>query len=190
MAALIWRILVMQIICLACEYSETGRKGSSFYLNRSISLRFCNVSIWRGEKQLGFHCLHIWNLVQKIALHLMMRRLKMAKILYASAVGSLIYAMVATCIDIVFAMGVVSRYMANLGKKHWEAVKILWNTSKAQRICAFALERWRHLSLAMLVTQILESLLLGICLFSQDEWSLRSPSYRSVLHCLLPRQSM
>ena len=47
----------------------------------------------------------------------------MAKIPYASAVGSLMYAMVATHLDIAFAVGVVSRYMATLGKKHWEAMK-------------------------------------------------------------------
>ncbi|MCO5558124.1 hypothetical protein L7F22_011701 [Adiantum nelumboides] len=35
------------------------------------------------------------------------------------------YAMVATRPDIVFAMGVVSRYMANPGKKNWDAVKHL-----------------------------------------------------------------
>ncbi|MCO5602566.1 hypothetical protein L7F22_056700 [Adiantum nelumboides] len=42
---------------------------------------------------------------------------KMEKIPYSSAVGSLIYAMVSTRPDIAFAGGVVSRYMANLGKK-------------------------------------------------------------------------
>ncbi|MCO5610600.1 hypothetical protein L7F22_064839 [Adiantum nelumboides] len=47
----------------------------------------------------------------------------MAKVPYASACGSLIYAMVATRPDIAFAVGVVSRFMSNLGKKHWEAVK-------------------------------------------------------------------
>ena len=47
----------------------------------------------------------------------------MAKIPYASACGSLMYAMVATRPDIAHAVGVVSRYMSNLGKKHWEAVK-------------------------------------------------------------------
>ncbi|MCO5586459.1 hypothetical protein L7F22_040399 [Adiantum nelumboides] len=33
------------------------------------------------------------------------------------------YTMVSTRLDIAFAVGVVSRYMANPGKKHWEAVK-------------------------------------------------------------------
>ncbi|MCO5571219.1 hypothetical protein L7F22_024955 [Adiantum nelumboides] len=50
---------------------------------------------------------------------------KMAKVPYSSAVGSLMYAMVATKSDIAFAVGVVSCYMANPGKKHWDAVKHL-----------------------------------------------------------------
>lgn len=52
-------------------------------------------------------------------------RAEMAKIPYASAVGSLMYAMVATRPDIAFAVGVVSRYMSNPGKKHWDAVKCI-----------------------------------------------------------------
>ena len=47
----------------------------------------------------------------------------MAKVPYASACGSLMYAMVATRPDIAYAVGVVSRYMSNPGKKHWDAVK-------------------------------------------------------------------
>ena len=47
----------------------------------------------------------------------------MAKIPYASACGNLMYAMVATRPDIAFVVGVVSRYMANPSKKHWDAVK-------------------------------------------------------------------
>uniref|UniRef100_A0A3Q7FI64 Reverse transcriptase Ty1/copia-type domain-containing protein n=1 Tax=Solanum lycopersicum TaxID=4081 RepID=A0A3Q7FI64_SOLLC len=48
----------------------------------------------------------------------------MALVPYASAVGSLMYAMVCTRPDIAHAVGVVSRYMANPGKEHWEAVII------------------------------------------------------------------
>ena len=49
----------------------------------------------------------------------------MALVPYASTVGSLMYAMVCTRPDIAHAVGVVSRYMANPGKEHWEAVKWL-----------------------------------------------------------------
>ena len=47
----------------------------------------------------------------------------MSKVPYASAVGSLMYAMVCTRPDISHAIGVVSRYMHNPGKEHWQAVK-------------------------------------------------------------------
>ncbi|GJY65065.1 putative RNA-directed DNA polymerase [Tanacetum coccineum] len=48
---------------------------------------------------------------------------KMDRVPYASAVGSLMYAMVCTRPDLVHAVGVVSRFLSNPGKKHWEAVK-------------------------------------------------------------------
>ena len=49
----------------------------------------------------------------------------MTLVQYASVVGSLMYVMVCTRPDIAHAVGVVSRYMANPGKEHWEAVKWL-----------------------------------------------------------------
>ena len=48
---------------------------------------------------------------------------EMRRVSYASAVGSLMYAMVCTRPDIAFAVGTVSRYMGNPGREHWEAVK-------------------------------------------------------------------
>ncbi|GJW41309.1 hypothetical protein Tco_0067154 [Tanacetum coccineum] len=50
-------------------------------------------------------------------------RQRMAKVPYASAVGSVMYIMVCTRLDIAHAVGVVSRFMSNLGREHWEAVK-------------------------------------------------------------------
>ena len=47
----------------------------------------------------------------------------MTKVPYALAVGSLMYAMGCTRPDIAQAVGVVSRFMNNPGKGHWEAVK-------------------------------------------------------------------
>ena len=49
----------------------------------------------------------------------------MAKVPYASAVGSLMYFMVCTRPDNAHAVGVVSRFMSKPGKEHWEAVKWL-----------------------------------------------------------------
>ncbi|GJU80906.1 hypothetical protein Tco_1283271 [Tanacetum coccineum] len=48
---------------------------------------------------------------------------RMSKVSYENAVGSLMYLMVCTRPDIAYAVSVVSRYLANMGKNHWEAVK-------------------------------------------------------------------
>ena len=48
---------------------------------------------------------------------------KMSKVPYSSAVGSLMYAMVCTRLDIAHAVRVVSRYMRHPGIQHWNAVK-------------------------------------------------------------------
>lgn len=52
---------------------------------------------------------------------------------YSNAVGSFMYLMVCTRPDITYAVSVVSRYLANPGKKHWEAMKwilkYLWGTA-------------------------------------------------------------
>ena len=50
-------------------------------------------------------------------------RMEMSRVPYASAVGSLMFAMVCTRPDIAQAVGAVSRYMVNPGKEHWSAVK-------------------------------------------------------------------
>jgi hypothetical protein len=47
----------------------------------------------------------------------------MERITYASAVGSLMYAMVCTRPDIAHAVGVVSRFLSDPGREHWNAVK-------------------------------------------------------------------
>ncbi|GJZ02058.1 retrotransposon protein, putative, ty1-copia subclass [Tanacetum coccineum] len=48
---------------------------------------------------------------------------RMSKVPYANVVGSLMYLMVCTRLDIVYAIRIVSRYLANPGKNHWEVVK-------------------------------------------------------------------
>ena len=48
---------------------------------------------------------------------------RMRGIPYASAVGSLMYAMLCTRLYIWFAVGMVSRYQSEPGEEHWIAVK-------------------------------------------------------------------
>ena len=47
----------------------------------------------------------------------------MSVIPYSSIVGSLIYVMVSTQLDIAHAVGVVSRFLSIPGREHWEVVK-------------------------------------------------------------------
>lgn len=55
---------------------------------------------------------------------------------YKFVVGSLMYAMVSTRLYISHAVGVVSKFMSNPGKPHWEAVKyILWYLKGTSYFC-------------------------------------------------------
>ena len=47
----------------------------------------------------------------------------MAQVPYQSVVGSLMYAMVHTRLDISHTISIVSRYTHDAGKEHWQAVK-------------------------------------------------------------------
>ena len=47
----------------------------------------------------------------------------MLQVLYSNAVGSLMYVMVCTRLDISHAVGIVSMYMHKPGKRHWQTVK-------------------------------------------------------------------
>ena len=54
----------------------------------------------------------------------------MQKILYASIVGSVMYAMISTRPDIAQAVSATSRYMSNHGSDHWSALKWLMRYMK------------------------------------------------------------
>ncbi|GKC23798.1 hypothetical protein Tco_1025948 [Tanacetum coccineum] len=51
--------------------------------------------------------------------------MEMSRVPYASAVGSLMFAMICARPDIPHAVGVVIRYMAYAGREHWEVVKMI-----------------------------------------------------------------
>ncbi|GJT24078.1 hypothetical protein Tco_0894015 [Tanacetum coccineum] len=48
---------------------------------------------------------------------------KMSQVPYASAIGSIVYAMMCTRSDVSFALSMVSRHQQNLGEGHWITVK-------------------------------------------------------------------
>ena len=52
-------------------------------------------------------------------------RSRMSRISYASAIGSIMYAMICTRPDVAFAISLTSRYHANPGESHWAAVKTI-----------------------------------------------------------------
>ena len=60
----------------------------------------------------------------------------MKSVSYASAISSLMYAMLCIRIDKVYGVGVVSRFLSNLGKEHWAGVKwILRYLRGTSRLC-------------------------------------------------------
>ncbi|CAH1439943.1 unnamed protein product [Lactuca virosa] len=48
---------------------------------------------------------------------------EMSRVPYASIVGSIMYAMTCTRLNVTFALSMVSRYQGNPGKTHWTTVK-------------------------------------------------------------------
>ena len=50
-------------------------------------------------------------------------RADMEEVPYASEVGSLMYTMTSTHLDIAYVVSTVSRYMTNPGRQYWEAIK-------------------------------------------------------------------
>jgi hypothetical protein len=54
----------------------------------------------------------------------------MSKVPYASAVGCLMYAMVCTMPNLAHAVSTVSKYMANPGREHWNAMKWIFRYLK------------------------------------------------------------
>lgn len=48
---------------------------------------------------------------------------KMSKVTYTSAIGSLIYVMVCKRSYIAYVVGVISHFLTNSDKEHWETVK-------------------------------------------------------------------
>ena len=50
----------------------------------------------------------------------------MSCVSYASVVGSLMYVMVCTRLDLAQIVSVVSRYMGNIGKEHWQTMECIF----------------------------------------------------------------
>ena len=55
----------------------------------------------------------------------------MARVPYSNVVGSVMYNMICTTPDLAHSISSLSRYMANPGREHWEALKWLLRYIKA-----------------------------------------------------------
>ena len=87
-------------------------------------------------------------------------RMEMSRVPYASAMGSLMYAMICTRPDIAQAVAVVSRFMADPGKEHWNVVKRILRYIKGTSNVALCLEDQNSLSMDM-STQTLQVILIN-----------------------------
>ncbi|PHT40240.1 Retrovirus-related Pol polyprotein from transposon TNT 1-94 [Capsicum baccatum] len=68
---------------------------------------------------------------------------RMSHVPYSNAVGSLMYAMVCTRPDLAYAVSVVSRFMHNPGKQHWESVKWILRYLKGSPDIGLVFDRQR-----------------------------------------------
>ena len=51
-------------------------------------------------------------------------KLDMQRVPYASAMRSLMYAMICTSLDIPHVVGTINRFLSNPGREHWNVVKL------------------------------------------------------------------
>nr|GEY76441.1 retrotransposon protein putative Ty1-copia subclass [Tanacetum cinerariifolium] len=65
---------------------------------------------------------------------------RMGKILYASAIGSIMYVMTCTRPDVTYVLSMTSRFQYDLGEEHWTAVKtIQWAKLSGVRLLSTSL---------------------------------------------------
>ncbi|KAH9754149.1 Integrase catalytic domain-containing protein [Citrus sinensis] len=125
-------------------FAETGKENLVCRLNKSLYglkqapmcwyKRFDSFIMSLGYNRLSSdHCAYYKRFKDNDFIILLLyvddmlvaERKEMSRVPYASAVGSLIFAMICTRPDIAQAVGAVSRYMVNPGGEHWIAVKMI-----------------------------------------------------------------
>ncbi|KAM1309376.1 hypothetical protein ACFX2H_006077 [Malus domestica] len=103
-------------------YRDRSRKliglSQSMYINKVLS-RFQMEQSKKGFLPVG-HGIHLSKSMEPKTPEEIRQ---MSYIPYASAIGSLMYAMICTRPDIAYAVSITSRYQSNPGSEHWTAVK-------------------------------------------------------------------
>ncbi|KAI9174943.1 hypothetical protein LWI28_025107 [Acer negundo] len=89
----------------------------------------------------------------------------MSRVPYASAVGSLMYAMLCTRPDICFAVGIVSRFQSKPGPDHWTAVKHIFkkSTSGAVFTIGGGAVIWRSIKQSCIADSTMEAEYVAAC---------------------------
>ncbi|KAE8722570.1 Peptidyl-prolyl cis-trans isomerase FKBP62 [Hibiscus syriacus] len=116
---------------LAREFEMKDLGSANKILGMQIHRDRSNRKIWFSQK----------NYLKKILSRFNMQDLKMRgwrchRVSYASAVRSLMFTMICTRPDIAQAVGVVSRYMANPGKEHWNTSVVATFTTEVEYVAA------------------------------------------------------
>ena len=103
-------------------YRDRSRRmlglSQSRYIDQVLK-RFSMEGSKRGYLPIG-HGIH---LSKKMSPKTPEERNRMSSIPYASAVGSIMYAMLCTRPDVAYALGIASRFQADPREDHWKAVK-------------------------------------------------------------------
>ena len=76
-----------------------------------------------GSKRDYLPMSHSIQLSKKISPKTHKERNRMSSISYGSIVGSIMYTMLCTRLDVAYALGTVSGFQVDLGKDHWKAMK-------------------------------------------------------------------
>ena len=66
----------------------------------------------------------------------------MMNVLYSHSIGSVIYMMMCTRLDLPYAISVLSRYMSNVGREHKEALKWLLRYLNGSANVGLLFEHW------------------------------------------------
>ena len=110
-------LIYLELNCL-----DTERKGY-WNFHRSIILTRYWLGLVCKIPRKGFHILDMKfiSLIKCVLKH--KKREKMRNFPYASAVGSLMYAMLCIRLDICYVVSIVSGYQSDLGFERWTIVK-------------------------------------------------------------------
>ena len=98
--------------------------SQSWYIDLMLK-RFNMKGSKRGYLPIG----HGIQLFKKMSPKTPTERNKMGFISYASAVGSIMYAMLCTRADVAYALGIVNRFQADPEKDHWKAAKKTYSST-------------------------------------------------------------